>query len=162
MAPDPRRLFEVKNISTALSQIGVDGEGADLEDEFCGGECHIFKIKTSKSGNLAVRVPLYMGNDPDCAETKIEALKSELRSLRALEAKRFPWSPRCLGESLTFDNPVRHPFLVLSWIEGAPLAWSEKNPPRAVRDQVLGQLAAIHMALVECSLEITGAEYNLL
>jgi hypothetical protein len=158
MASDPRQRFDVKTIIAALSELGIDAEGAYLDDEFRGGQCHVFKINAPKNISLAVRVPLYMGSS-ECSDAKVEALKTELRILKTLEAKEFPWAPRCLGESLTFDNSVQHPFLVLSWIDGAALVWSEENPPRSVRDKVLAQLATIQLALVECTLE-TGAWYN--
>ncbi len=103
------------------------------------------------AASLAVRVPLYMDNaDPNA---KIETLRTELATLNALEAKDFPWSPRCPGHSLTFDNAVEHPFLVLSWINGTQLSWTEDSPSQPVRDRVLKQMAMIQVALIEATLE---------
>jgi hypothetical protein len=152
MASNERQTFKVENIFTALSRLGISGEAPYLDGEFRGGQCRVFKVSFQDAASLAVRVPLYMDNagGPDA---KIEALQMELRNLQALGAKSFPWSPRCCGQSLTFDNAVEHPFLVLSWLDGVQLSWDENAPPRPVRDKVLGQMASIQLALIECTLE---------
>jgi hypothetical protein len=152
MASNERQTFKVENIFTALSRLGISGEAPYLDGEFRGGQCRVFKVSFQDAASLAVRVPLYMDNagGPDA---KIEALQMELRNLQALEAKSFPWSPRCCGQSLTFDNAVEHPFLVLSWLDGVQLSWDENVPPRPVRDKVLEQMASIQLALIECTLE---------
>lgn len=147
MAPDWTHAFEAKDLITALAQVGIGGEDPSIDKEYRGGQCHIFKVQFQTTA-VAVRASLY-----DRSEAKIDALTAELRMLRALEAKGFAWSPRCLGESLTFDNPIKHPFLVLGWIHGEALSWDEETPPRPTRDKVLGQMAAIQLALIECTLE---------
>ncbi|KAF2462932.1 uncharacterized protein BDR25DRAFT_247028 [Lindgomyces ingoldianus] len=152
MASNERQTFKAENIFAALSHLGICGEAPCLDGEFRGGQCHVFKVNVRDAASLAVRVPLYMDNAGG-RDAKIEALQTELRNLQALEAKGFPWSPRCRGQSLTFDNAVEHPFLVLSWFDGAQLSWSEDSPPRPVRDRVLGQMASIQLALIECTLE---------
>jgi hypothetical protein len=152
MVANERQTFQEKNIFAALSHLGIGGEALRLDGEFRGGQCHIFKVDFQNTTSLAVRVPLYM-DSTGSPDVKIEALRTEMRNLEALEVKGFPWSPRCRGQSLTFNNAVKHPFLVLSWLDGAALSWSEDFPPQLVRDKVLRQMAAIQLALIECTLE---------
>ena len=92
-----------------------------------------------------MRVPVYMDHD----DAKINALCTELHTLQTLQEKGFPWAPRCRGSSLSFNNAVRHPFMLLTWVNGVTLPWDETVPARAVRDKVLTQMAAIQLALIE-------------
>lgn len=80
----------------------------------------------------------------------VSVLRSELRTLQTLKDKGFPWAPRCRGHSLSFDNAVRHPFIVLTWIDGTALRLDE-NVPEWARDRVLAQMAAIQVSLIECT-----------
>ncbi|OAA67564.1 hypothetical protein ISF_03740 [Cordyceps fumosorosea ARSEF 2679] len=50
------------------------------------------------------------------------------------------------GRSLSFDNPVKFPFLVLIWAEGSKPRWDDDSPPRPLRDKLLGQMAAIQVS----------------
>ncbi|KAF2786249.1 hypothetical protein K505DRAFT_260282, partial [Melanomma pulvis-pyrius CBS 109.77] len=61
--------------------------------------------------------------------------------------------------SLTFKNLVRFPFIALSWIKGLPFSSSTTKLLRPVRDKVLGQVAEIQMALIECSKENSMLEH---
>ena len=73
--------------------------------------------------------------------------------LRTLEAKGFPWSPHYRGSSLTFDNPIEYPFVVLDWAEGNPLKWDDNFPSQPIRDSLLAQIAEIQQSLIMCTLE---------
>lgn len=152
MASNKRQAFKAENIFAALFHLGISGEAPCLDGEFRGGQCHVFRVNFRDAASLAVRVPLYMDNAGGSG-AKVEALQAELRNLHALEVKGFPWSPRCHGQSLSFDNAVEHPFLVLSWFDGTQLSWGENFPPRPVRDKVLGQMASIQLDLIERTLE---------
>lgn len=59
-----------------------------------------------------------------------DVLELELQDLRVLASKGFPWAPRCYGYNLTFDNPIKLPFLVLEWKEGSSLNWTRNSPQR--------------------------------
>ncbi|KAI9695935.1 MAG: hypothetical protein M1820_008347 [Bogoriella megaspora] len=143
--------FKGENLLAAVSQ-GLDGETPYFNGEHRGGQCHVFKLSfKSRKSSLAVRVPLYM---PVCSpDEKIDALRMEMQSLQTLETKGFQWAPKCYGHSLTFDNPVRHPFIILTWIEGSVLHWDEESPPPLVRDKLLRQLASIQLSLIKHTLE---------
>lgn len=143
--------MDPENIFAAVSQLGIGGAAPSLDEEFRGGQCRVYKLSFQARESLAVRVPLYISaGSPD---EIIGALSTEWTTLQTLEAKGFRWAPRCHGRSLTFDNPVKHPFLVLAWVEGSKLGWDEDFPPRPLRDTLLGQMAAIQMSLIECTLE---------
>lgn len=153
MDTQQRQFFTPENLVAAISALNIDPEGFFLDGEFRGGQCHIFKLSrpTDAGGDLeklAVRAPIYMD---DVCDTKISALRTELRTLQTLKDKGFPWAPRCRGSSLSFDNAIRHPFVVLTWIDGAALRWDENVPVRVVRDRVLAQMAAIQVSLIECT-----------
>lgn len=143
--------FEPKNIFAAISQLGIRGEAPSLGGEFRGGQCQVYELRFQDQESLAVRVPLHM--NVDSQDEKIHALETELQNLQILETKGFPWAPKCRGHSLTFDNPVKHPFIVLTWIEGSKLAWNENFPQKPLRDRLLSQMASIQLSLIECTLE---------
>ena len=147
-----RQFFTQENLLAAISALGIDPEGFFLDSQFRGGQCHIFKLSRPVNArgdleNLAVRAPVYM----EGCDAKVCDLRKELDTLQTLKEKRFPWAPCCLGSSLSFDNAVQHPFVVLTWIEGTALCWDENVPVRAVRDKVLAQMAAIQVSLIECT-----------
>ncbi len=135
MTSGDRRNFEANNLFAAIVQLGTNGAEPFLDGEFRGGQCHVFKVSFKNEPSVAVRVPLYM--DAGSPDAKIEALQAELRNLETLKAKGFRWAPRCRGRNLAFDNPVKHPFIVLTWIEGSRLSWGKNFPPQPMRDKVL-------------------------
>jgi hypothetical protein len=144
-----------ESILAAVLQLGVGGAALSLDGEFRGGQCHVYKLSflrglaSQDRESLAVRVPLYMSGSDEI----ISVLKTEWQTLQILRAKGFAWSPRPLGCCLTFNNPVKHPFLVLSWGEGSTPRWDDISPPRPLRDKFLSQLATIQMSLIRCTLE---------
>ncbi|KAF2971908.1 hypothetical protein GQX73_g1760 [Xylaria multiplex] len=143
--------FEPRNIFAAVFQLGLGGELPVLEDEFRGGQCRIFKLNFRDKESLAVRVPVYMSV---CSQSeKIPVVKLEVEILQTLEAKGFRWAPKCRGYSLSFDNPLKHPFIVLTWIEGSRLSWNASVPKQPHRDDLLRQMASIQLSLIECTLE---------
>lgn len=151
MASDENAGLEPKNILVAVSQIGIVGHCPFLAGELCGGECRVFKLSFGNEASVAVRVP--HPDDNNSHDNTIATLQTEVNILKTLEAKGFLWAPRCLGTSLTFDNPIKHPFIVLTWAEGDPLNWDECFPPRPIRDYLLGQIASIQQSLIQCTLQ---------
>ncbi|KAI1733646.1 kinase-like domain-containing protein [Xylaria scruposa] len=143
--------LEPDNILAAVVQLGIGGNVPSVVAEFNGGECRVFKIRFKDEASLAVRV---LHPTDDCNhDNTIAAIQTEVRILQTLEEKGFRWAPRYRGASLTFDNPVKHPFIVLTWIEGSPLLWDENFPPPPIRDALLAQLASIQHSLITCTLE---------
>ncbi|KAH8745786.1 kinase-like domain-containing protein [Diaporthe sp. PMI_573] len=143
--------LEPKNILAAVVQLGIGGNVPSVDAEFDGGECRVFKLSFKDEASLAVRV-LHPTDDSNHDNT-IATVQTEVRILQTLEEKGFRWAPRYCGASLTFDNPVKHPFIVLTWVEGFPLRWGENFPPQPLRDALLAQIASIQHSLITCTLE---------
>ncbi|CAK7275655.1 hypothetical protein SEPCBS57363_006819, partial [Sporothrix epigloea] len=122
------------DIFAAVSELGIGGPVPSLDAEFNGGQCRVYKLSFQDHESVAVRVPLRMTTTE--RDGIIYALRSELQTLQILETTGFPWAPRCRASSLTFDNPLKLPFLVLTWAEGSQLRWDNDFPPRPLRDNV--------------------------
>ncbi|KAF2240345.1 hypothetical protein BU26DRAFT_442836 [Trematosphaeria pertusa] len=147
--------FRPENIPTAISAFQPDGEVPVLNElHLEGGQCCIFKADFSDGESWSVRIPIHVQSDSQ--DVIINVLQAERDVLQEINRKGFRWAPKYLGSSFTFQNLVGFPFLALSWIEGSPLSWSPVDPPRPLRDKVLGQIAEIQMSLIECTKENRG------
>jgi hypothetical protein len=147
---DPSAIF------AALSTLGLGGASPSLDAVFSGGEHHTYKLTFRDHESLAVRVPIYtgiVGSISSTPEDVIDTVRHEERILRTLEDAGFPWSPRCKGSSLTFENEIGSPFLVLTWADGSQLYWVDSLPPHPLREKVLGEIASIQASLIECTLK---------
>ena len=137
-------------ICAALCDFQLGGSDPVVDGEFQGGECRIFKVRFQDRPSLSIRVG--HPNQGDRQEI-IDNVDMETRIFRTLEAKGFSWSPRYRGAILTFDNPIKHPFMVLDWAEGFPLEWNDELPSQPTRDTLLAQVAEIQLSLITCTLE---------
>jgi hypothetical protein len=147
---DPQALF------AAVSALGLGEPYPSLDYVFSGGQHYVYKVSFLDHESLAVRVPIYTGIAGSISSTPkdvIDTVRHEERTLRTLEDAGFPWSPRCKGSSLTFDNEIGSPFLVLTWAEGSQLHWDDSLPPHPLREKVLGEIAGIQASLIECTLK---------
>ena len=139
-----QKLFE------AIRQVGITSGDFSLLGRMCGGQCQVYQVLCGKGNEkLAIRVPSRMDE-----QGMIDALKVEMDNLQVLATKGFQWAPKCYGCSLTFDNPIRLPFLVLEWKDGSVLHWTSSSPQGDERRRVLSQLASIHFTLVSCTFEV--------
>ncbi|KKP06141.1 hypothetical protein THAR02_01744 [Trichoderma harzianum] len=129
MASHPAQNLEPTSILAAVAELGVGGNGAFIDGELNGGQCRIFKISCNDQTSIAVRVPHHTNDDDDI----ITMRQIEVRILQMLEANGFQWSPRCCGFSLALDNPIKYPFIILTWVEGSPLTWDDNFPPQPRR-----------------------------
>jgi hypothetical protein len=87
------------------------------------------------------------------------AVESEISILVRLARANFLWSPRPITYSLDFNNHLQYPYMILSWIDGKQLKWSDKTPTEAARDKVLRQLASITFELLRCTAREGRREY---
>lgn len=142
--------LEPRSILDAVAELGVSGNGAVLDGEFNGGECCVFKLSFKDKASIAVRVS---HPTDDSRDDIIATVQTEVRLLQTLGSRDFHWSPRCCGFSLTFDNPIKYPFIILTWIEGSTLTWDDDFPRQPLRDVLLGQIASIQLSLIICTLE---------
>ena len=144
-------------ICAALSGLKIGGSDSFVDSEIQGGECRIFKISFKDHPSVSMRVnhPFH-GSQQDA----VDNVDMETRIFRTLEAKGFPWSPRYRAASLTFDNPINYPFVVLDWAEGFPLKWDDSFPPQPIREALLAKLAKIQLSLVTYTLENRAQIYQ--
>lgn len=144
------------DIPAAVSQLDLGGKPVSLYAQFRGGQCRVYKLSlvsdTSYQNrkSIAVRVPVHMKPGPGV----VCVLQTEWKTLQKLQEKAFTWSPIPLVCSLTFDNPIKHPFLVLIWGEGSKARWNDHLPPRPLQDRFVSQMASIQMCLLECTSEV--------
>lgn len=150
-SPSRQTGFCPENIPDAVAALRADGARPVISRFEDGGECRVFKADFASGESWSVRVPIHVKGASRDAIVCI--LTSEHKILQEVGSKSLPWVPRCQGASLTFENIVGFPFLVLSWIEGSPLHWTATDPPRPIRDKVLAQLAVMHVSLIECTSE---------
>ncbi|KAH8889910.1 hypothetical protein GQ53DRAFT_184200, partial [Thozetella sp. PMI_491] len=123
-----------------------------------GKQCMIYSLGFPNGDSWAVRIPSLMRHLPAAAIANY--VEAEARILKDLEAAGFTFSPKLLGYSTAFDNPIGFPYLVLTWIEGRPLEWTSAVPARRdVRDKILRQMADVllELALRTC-IEENGPE----
>lgn len=150
--------FHPENIPAAISLFRSDGTVPVLNDRhFDGGQCRIFRVDFATGESWSVRIPIHVQSDSQ--DAIISVLRGEHGVLQKIGKTEFPWAPKHHGSSFTFDNVVGFPFMALSWIEGSPLSWTTADPPRPIRDFVLGQIAEIQRVLIECTKETSGFKW---
>lgn len=114
---------------------------------FSGKQCVIYAVQYPDGTTCAVRVPIHIQTLPHDAITN--QTEQEVSILKFLEECGFIWSPRLLAYDSGFDNPLRYPYMILSWVDGKPLQWTDSVPAiRASREKVLQQMATIFFELV--------------
>lgn len=153
--------FRPENIATTVSTaFRHDGEVGKLDEKYSeGGQCRIYKVNFSDE-SWSVRIPHVQSSFDGAIKTSvghqiISFVERERDVIQEVGKSGFPWAPTLLGLSLTFENGIGRPFILLSWIEGSHLQWTELDPPRPVRDKILRQVAQIHMNLLECTQEMS-------
>jgi aminoglycoside phosphotransferase (APT) family kinase protein len=115
-----------------------------------GKQCWVYAVHFPDKVTWAVRIPAHTRHLPPEAITG--TIEEEASILKRLERGGFTWSPKLVGYCSGFDNPIAFPYIVLTWIHGTPLCWTEKTPPcRGSRDKLLGQVGRILVELAECS-----------
>lgn len=155
--------FRPENIAVAVSAFWHDAEVPRVMEQYmAGGQCRIYKVEFADE-SWSLRIPHvhcdlngYITADDE--DFILKSLEDERDIIQEVAKSGFLWSPKLLGFSLTFQNDIGRPFLLLSWIEGSPLRWTDTDPPRHVRDEILTQIAEIHMSLIECTQEFSMFE----
>ena len=161
MSPMAMAAFTHADVAKVAQMLRRDGSTPSFRhgtatNPLSGGQFVIYALGFPNGDSLAVRIPSLMSHLP--AATVANCVEAEARILKELEATGFSFSPRLLGYSSAFDNPIGFPYLVLTWIEGAPLKWTSAVPARRdVRDKILCQMAdiSLELAIRTCS-EKTG------
>ncbi|KAJ6786276.1 hypothetical protein PWT90_00816 [Aphanocladium album] len=139
-------------ILDAVAAFDLGGCCASVAGEFQAGECHVFRVTFSDHPSICLRVMHARARYGD--EEAIRQADRDRRVYQRLESSGFAWSSRLVGASLTFDNPVGYPFLLLEFADGLRLDWSDVSPPQPARDELLMHLASIQQELLRCTWEI--------
>ncbi|KAH8198648.1 hypothetical protein TruAng_007189 [Truncatella angustata] len=110
------------------------------------GACQIYVVKFTDGTTWAVRIPRHTNSHlpPDSISTIVEV---EMRTLAELSQAGFHWSPRLIGGDASFNNPIGHPYLVVNWVHGSVLKWTDTTPHQQ-REKILRQLVDIQLELL--------------
>ncbi|KAJ4287835.1 hypothetical protein N0V88_007545 [Collariella sp. IMI 366227] len=142
-------------ILTLASSIRGDGSspvfsfGTDHKP-FNAGECRVYAVKFPDNVTWAVRVPVQAGEDlaPAALSCFVDA---HAKILTKLTDAGFRWSPKLIHHDTGSDNAIGCPYLILSWIHGTALEWTDTVPSGELRAKVLHQVVDIQLELAECT-----------
>ncbi len=155
----PHATFPPDKILAVASAIRDDGSSPAFcfgtgEKPFAGRECQIYAVKFPDDTTWAVRIPVHAGKTLP-ASSITDFAEAELAALARLGNTGFRWSPKLIGYDCGFDNPLSHPYFVLSWVHGTALEWTEAIPSeRQHRNKILRQFVDIQLELAECTKEL--------
>lgn len=155
----PYEGFHPENILSVVTGLRSDGTAASFclgtaDHPLSGKQCFIYVVRFPDGAMWAVRIPIHASHLPP--ESIASYVETEVSILKRLEASGFSWSPRLLGYDSRFDNLIGFPYIVLRWIEGTPLEWSDTIPPhRESRNRILHQMADIIVDLAHCTKELS-------
>lgn len=115
------------------------------------GPYDVYVLEYPDGSRYAIQIPIHMHG---CPRTEIqELIEDEAANLEDLGAAKFSHSPRLVTYSATYANYLRFPYIIMTFIEGCPLEWSDTFPDVRVRQWVLIQLAEIIYELTTCTLQ---------
>lgn len=153
----PHAEFPPPKVLALASALRSDGKSATFcfdtnENPIFVGQCLIYAVKFPDDDETwAIRIPLHEdGTLPPSAITSM--VETEMDVLTELSKTGFRWSPRLIGGDSSFDNPIEHPYFVLSWVRGNPLQWTPAIPAEPEqRHKILRQLTDIQLDLAQCT-----------
>jgi hypothetical protein len=157
MAPSTEG-FHPENIPSIVTDLRNDGTTASFclgtaDRPLSGKQCVIYVVRFPDAATWAVRVPAHASHLPPDSITNF--VEMEVSILKRLQTSGFSRSPRLLGYSSGFENPIGFPYLVLSWFEGIQLEWSDTIPPqREGRNKIIHQMVDIILELADCTKEL--------
>ncbi len=150
--PQPPHNITLHSLHQTLQGLGNLGENFVYEAEHYGNRFVLFKFRREDGSRIALRVqqqwplPLH----PDIIKNLV---RREVYVLKKLEIIQFKHAPKCLAFDLSFNNPIQHPFLVLTWAEGQRLIWTKDHPTMDLRMRIMNQLFEMQLELIDHSLE---------
>lgn len=138
--------FLASSILAVASALRSDGASASLcfgtdKEPIQDGQCQIYAVQflDDDGDPWAVRIPVHQ-TLPTSSIARI--VHDEMALMKKLNNAGFLWSPKLIGGDTGFDNPVGHPYLVMTWVHGDALEWT---PTVSIerRSKVLRQLVQI-------------------
>lgn len=140
-----------QNIQRLIGTIRSDGSSGvfELETErspLSGKQCWIFLLSFQDNQSWAVRVPVKSSHLPSISIKNI--INCEIEILSQLTKSDFLYSPKLIAYDTSFDNALKFPYVVLKWIEGKPLQWSENIPASNVlRSKIIRDMVSFNIDL---------------
>ncbi|KAM3545493.1 hypothetical protein ARSEF1564_001655 [Beauveria bassiana] len=147
----PPHHISLQNLELTLAALQL-GDQLVYESQTQSYRFALFRFRRHDGSRIALKVQQQgpIATHPDNVQNVV---RRELYALKKLESIHFRYAPKCIAFDLSFNNPIRMPFLVVTWTEGEPLAWTTHYPPMDMRMRVLNQLFQIQLELIEDSLE---------
>lgn len=112
---------------------------------------NVYVLEYPDGSRYAVQVPIRMRILPR-AEIQ-DLIENEAANLEELAEAKFPYSPRLVTYSATYVNYLRFPYIIMTFIEGRPLEWTDLAPGPCERQWLFIQLAEIIYELTMCTLQ---------
>lgn len=134
--------------------------GTDVKP-FGGGESLVYAVTFPDNVTWAVRVPVNASKSltPSSLGAFVE---SHAALLAKLDKVGFRWSPKLIHYDTGHDNLINHPYLVLGWIHGTELEWTDAVPSKPQdRAKILRQIVDIRLDLAERTQDLRTADNRL-
>ncbi|KAJ4147268.1 hypothetical protein LMH87_001804 [Akanthomyces muscarius] len=151
-SPQPPHQITPQNLYQTLRQLGTLGAHFVFEAEHHGNRHWLFVFSRLNGSKIVVRVQKQY-QVPVHPEIVQNMVRREVYVLKKLEQIRFLYAPICLAFDISYSNPIRFPFLVLTWTEGERLIWTNHHPTLDLRIRVMNQLSRLQLELIDNSLE---------
>lgn len=128
---------------------------------FSGKQAHVYVVEFPDATQWAIRVPVHASHLRP--EGLADIVNSEVSILQKLQTVGFKWSPRLIAFDAGFNNAVRFPYIVLTWVPGKPLQWTNEIPARREdRNKVIRQVMQMTTDLAYATISenaCSGYEY---
>ncbi|KAK4150081.1 hypothetical protein C8A00DRAFT_46435 [Chaetomidium leptoderma] len=147
-------------ILALASSIRDDGAPATFcfgtdEKPFDSGYSQIYALKFLDNVTWAVEIPVQAGKSLGREAAVGAFVESHATTLTQLDKSGFRWSPKLIRHDTGHDNLIKHPYLVLSWIHGTELEWTDTVPSKPQnREKILRQVVDIRLELAECTMDL--------
>lgn len=106
---------------------------------FSGKQAHVYVVEFPDATQWAIRVPVHASHLGP--EGLADIVNSEVSILQKLQIVDFKWSPKLIAFDAGFDNAIQFPYIVLTWVPGKPLQWTNEIPAqREDRNKVIRQV----------------------
>jgi hypothetical protein len=131
------------NGSSASFSFGTDVKPFDT------GNAYVYAVNFPDGVTWAIHVPTQGGTGftPQSLSSFVE---SQATILIQLEQAGFRWTPKLIHYDTGHSNLVQLPYLVLNWIQGTELEWTDTVPSRPEdRAKILRQVVDIRLELAE-------------
>lgn len=110
---------------------------------FSGVANIVYALETSHKKRVSIRIP------KDTASTAAHLfLEQEAECRQRIDTEKLQIFQPMYSFSITPENPIGAPFMVLGWAEGVTLSWSDTHPVGPQREGVLRSVANASLDLI--------------